>query len=266
MCLTGCTRSDDPGQDSTPVRRVVQPCPERNFVILLGAPGKYNPADQEHDRYWGNYFVAAQHIFGAGSGQGAIAATETLFAEECTHWLVYEKAYAQRWTTDKASGVAFLIAEANKYPSGYQSRVQEYVKGLGARHKYVAVDSYKDLWETLYNLPDDSLTRLWYFGHGNPDLFFLRYSTANTRYAEDHELLKHSAMTGYASWLKAKAKASDGKVSKFYSCHSRDWAKAWHDTTELKSEGSGNKVAFNDIRTGGGLSRVVLNSSWETFP
>ncbi len=251
------TSTSGPEVDSTPVGGVVKPCEKRNFIIILGGPGKYNPKDPDHDSYWGNYFVAAQHVFGV-PGLSQFSPETALLDGECVHWLVYGSAYSARWPSDKGSKIKFQEEHAAKYPAGYLSRIQQYVgelntKHAAGRHKYVLIDSYKDVWETLHKLPDGSLTRMYYFGHGGPKAFYMRWARDFSRPdisgdTTSEEQIHYDKIDAYKSWLATKAKPADGQISKFYACTSRDWAKKWQSATGLKSEGAINKITFKNIR------------------
>jgi len=264
------SNASTPEVDNTPVGAVIKPCPTRNFVLVLGGPGKWNPKDKDHDAYWGNYFVASQYVLGAKG----IKATTRLLSGECVHWLVYEQAYANRWETDYKSRIEHLEAQAKKYPHGYATFIKEYVTSV--KQKYVAIDSYHDIWEAIHALPDESLTRLFYFGHGGPKAFFLRWARDDSRPASpgqvlgdptEDEIVDYSKIDAYRSWLAKKAKSSDSQVSKLYACTTADWASKWHDATGLKAQGSINKITFKNIRTGGGLSGLESDGSpdWRSY-
>jgi hypothetical protein len=246
-CFGSGTTTPEP--DSTPVGGVVKPCDKRNFVIILGAPGKYDSEDPHHDQYWGNYFVAAQHVFGVPESSDFVPET-SLLEGECVHWLVYGQPYIDRWVSDMASQFDFQRKHASGYPAGYLSRIQQYVGQLNkkhpGRHKYVPIDSYKDVWETLHRLPNGTLTRMHYFGHGAPTAFFMRYATKLPPTPD--ELIEHAKIDQYKSWLAAKARPSDDQKSKFYACKSITWAKKWSSATGLKSEGAVNTIVFRGIR------------------
>lgn len=255
------TSSTDPPPDGTPVGQTVRPCPTRNFVIILGGPGKYHAEDPNHDQYWGNYFVAAQHVFGVAR---QFPPATSLLQEECVHWLVYENAYRKRWDADKKSNLAFLKEHAADYPAGFLARVQGYVKELGSRHKYIGIDSYQDIWETLSKLPDKSLTRMYYIGHGTGAGFFMRWENPDVHGAEptqSNEFVAHSLIDQYKVWLTRKARPEDAQVSKFYACFTDAWANKWHSVTQLKSEGAKQKITFQNVRSNDALSKLESDNS-----
>lgn len=264
----GSSNNEVPQGDNTPVGETVATGHRRNFVIILAGPGRYNPDDREHDQFWGNYFVAAQHIFGVPDQSGQFQAQTSLLTGECVHWLVYEKAYTERWESDKSSNIQFLREHASKYRSGYLARIKEYIKQLNRNkptHRLIGIDSYKDVWETLHRLPDKSLTRLHYFGHGGPAAFFLRWESNTTR--PEDELVTHSLMGRYSAWLTLKARPADGQISKFYACSSATWAKEWNKVTGLKAQGSTSTISFKTVREDRTLDSVEQSGRpWVSFP
>lgn len=259
-----------PDADSTPVGSVIAPCPEGNFVLVVGSPGNYVVEDPNHDQFWGNYFIASQHPFGAFN----LSAKTSLLVGECAHWLVYEDAYRRRWEDDKASTRVSQQTDAAKYPQGYHKRIQEYVGDLGSNHKYVAINSHNDIWETIHALPDNSLTRLWYFGHAGAEGWYLRWSRDMTRtgvVAGDTtaaEFVSLEKINEYSSWLKPKARPGDGQISKFYGCTTAKWAETWNFVTGLKSQGASGKISFQNIRQDNGLALLETDSSpgWTSYP
>jgi hypothetical protein len=273
-CFGGCKGSTNPKPDNTPVGRFVHPCKTRNFVIILAGPGKYNPQDRDHDQFWGNYFVASQHVFGVYSH---FSPATSLLAEECVHWLVYEKAYEARWKSDNDSKIVFLMEESKKYTNGYLARIKEYIgqldkKDIG-KHKYIAIDSYKDVWEALNKMPDKTLTRLYYFGHGGPRAFYMRWARIMSRTdaivgdTTPDETIEYQGIEDNRTWLKNKVKPDDGQISKFFACTSSDWAKKWKEVTGLKSQGAVNKISFKEVRNNSALNAIETDSThgWTSF-
>jgi hypothetical protein len=271
----GSSNNEVPQGDNTPVGQAVDTSYERNCVIILAGPGRYNPKDKDHDQFWGNYYVAAQHLFNGPEpvpGRKPFKPITSLLAGECVHWLVYEKAYVERWQSDKDSKIEFLLGHVKDYKQGYLTRMEEYItidlngrKSKKIRHKYISIDSYKDVWEALHKLPDRSLTRLYYFGHGGPAAFFLRWERDTPRPAE--EILAHSLMDRYSDWLARKAKPDDEQISRFYACNSEAWAMKWHEVTGLKSMGSTSTISFKDVRRDDLLDGVEKTArSWINLP
>ncbi len=76
---------------SPTITRITSKCP-KNFIIILGGVGIYNPKDPAHDQNWSHFFRTIQ----VGFNQGLISAD----SNECVTWLVHGKSYRARFKRD----------------------------------------------------------------------------------------------------------------------------------------------------------------------
>ena len=127
---------------------ICESCP-KNFIVLLGAPGIFNPKDLHHDRYWGNYFQA----FRKSLAKAPPDKKETL------HVIVYSKGYDDRYKDDvakkgKNDGRSFrwyeklpILGLSSDYNSVMGSALMTDSKSVyAAGHSAIVVQHYNLKW------------------------------------------------------------------------------------------------------------------------
>ncbi len=238
-----------------------------NFVILFGAPGIYYENDPAHDKAWYSYVSLAMSL----AKKGKLSENKN----ETVHWAIYAPAYQSRWANDNqepsfwdknirdsdlqvtryAHVQKVIKSGAKNYIDYIEKKVASYnllfkkSNKVANYHKVITIKSALDFWITLSKLDDDTISRVWYFGHAAKDLWLSLY---------------HPPPKYEASMLPSKAKKEKIKVvdiknfshlkskfyksklsSKFYGCKTSAFAKEWTKIFKVPAEGAKGRINFN---------------------
>jgi hypothetical protein len=222
---------------------------KKNFVVLIGGPGKFESCDREHDLTWTNYIVPIQ-----------IALQEkqvALDADEQIHWWVYAPAYRERWQDDtddvaKKKNPGPELLESRKKAidkvktsgaSDYLDRIKRIADTLGA--SFLALERPQEFWDSLQKLPDRSVSRLWYFGHaaGRGLMLKLSHDKSCGPVADPADMIYVADIQKKSGTLANKL-ITNGKPSKFYGCYTKAFAEQWNNYFHAAAEGAVNKIDF----------------------
>lgn len=239
------------------------PSSSKNFIILLGGPGMFLGCDKAHDQTWRNYLVPIQ-----------LAAKRNLFNRqpgEQIHLLVYEPPYKARWTDDSAIDRAELRQDdgywlhsnrkkdADKVKSkggmNYLHRIQQVALNNGM--KYTGLKKKEDFWKFIRNLPDNSVSRVWYSGHAAPDglMLSLTHNSSCGPEADQTDVILVAEITRNRSLAKKLIPGSS--QSKFYGCYTEKFARKWRDTFKVPAAGAINKIDFGVIDRASSISNIL---------
>ncbi len=227
--------SVEESSDSTEIEAISATCPE-HFVILLGAPGIYDPEDPSHDQTWWNFFVLIQVAF--------IEKLVVKRKSECIDWYVYGTAYEKRWEDDKKSGRETQINDAKKYKKGYLYRIQEWINEQEG-HNFYNFSNKSQFLDALKNLNPGTLTRIWFSGHASRKGLWLdlEHNASHEAVNSPDKILSGSEI---AAAIEGKVKKVPGISSKLYGCSTSETAKTI-SKKDLIVEGAKNKIHFGYI-------------------
>lgn len=237
----------------------------KHFIILIGGPGLFKGCDRAHDQTWLNYLVPMQ--IAAMKGYYKTQSTETV------HWFVFEPPYKNRWTDDsvitkaekkqddgkelhslrKAATDKILLKGAGSY----LERIKQIAKSNGIR--YHGLNHRKDFWTEIGKFPDGSISRVWYSGHAAGSGLFLSLAH-NAACGPIVGSVDHYIKVSDIPTNKTLAKKFDKTTkapSKFYGCYTKGFAKAWHDTFGVPTEGATNKIDFGVIDRASGIPNLL---------
>ncbi len=181
------TPPDKPGKGKA--GEICETCP-RNFIVVLGAPGKYHTGDRDHDRTWLSYFVTLKAY---------LENEQDPPDNEIVHVLVYKKGYDDRFNDDDNfesddPWSAYLSRDAwrrnehaeavkdkliikrywhkgtfEKNVTDYYSFMRKELKAVANAKKfdlvYSSINEVNDVNNYANRLKDNSITRLWFIGH-----------------------------------------------------------------------------------------------------
>ena len=255
--------------------------PNKNFVILIGGPGLFVDCDPRHDKTWLNYIAPIQ-----------MAADNDLYSREVNekiHWFVFEPPYFNRWlddsdiTTYERIEKFFIDAELH----GLRKKAANKVIGKGATSylnrimnlaamKNIAYHGLKrpdDFWKELAKLPDGSISRVWYSGHASDVGLMLSLAHNNRCEAVSTTVINTSDISVKKSLIASKIDYSTTKVSKFYGCATKAFAKKWHQVFNVPTAGATNSITFSVIAKGKNVLNLIENTPtrqgapvWTIFP
>jgi len=250
-----------------------------NFIVLIGGPGKFEPCDREHDLTWTNYIVPIQVAM--QDKQLGLGPNEDI------HWWVYAPAYRERWGDDTAdiankklpAGPELLdsrrAAIARVKATGandYLERISHSATTLNAAFK--PLEAPDDFWKRLQELPNKSVSRIWYFGHASPEGFMLKlsHSSTCTPQANQADMILTSKLAINSGLISSKL-ATDGKTSKFYGCYTKGFAEQWNTRFGAAAEGSISKIDFGVTDRPSSIRDVLprleqstATTGWTSFP
>lgn len=255
---------------------------EKHFVILLGGPGTYLGCDTEHDKSWKNYIVLIQ-----------LAAQQNLYkrqANEKIHLVVFEPAYKARWDDDYVITDAELKGRANKNglhklrkkaadkikirpAENYLVRIKQIAKKHNMH--YVGISNGNGFWNKLKSFPDKSISRVWYSGHAARFGLMISLGRAGANNCIAAKGPHTVEITDIKASLAPKFDTSTKMPSKFYGCYTKGFAKKWHETYKVPTEGAINKITFDALYQGQAsesilkrIERIPTNlgpPQWTTF-
>jgi hypothetical protein len=225
-----------------------------HLIVLIGGPGTYEACDAGHDKAWFNYVFPMQ-----------VAAEKDLYnrGKDQVHWVVYERAYAVRWLDDSEitfwegaretlSGRALhkvRKAAADKVKANGATNYVDRIRKLAHDYAFIykGINSPKEFWTYLETLPPRSILGTWYSGHATQKGLILEL-THNARC----DAVWTDASTVLLADIPAHAYLKDrfvdsGKPSRFYGCSTAEFAKAWHDTFGVLTQGALRSISFAKI-------------------
>ncbi|MDH5181494.1 MAG: hypothetical protein OEZ39_12370 [Gammaproteobacteria bacterium] len=239
------------------------PATPKNFIILLGGPGLFLGCDKAHDQTWRNYLVPIQ-----------LAAQRNLYKRqsgEQIHLLVYEPPYKARWTDDSVIDRTELKQDdgywlhsnrkkdadniKSKGGLNYLHRIQQVAQNNGM--KYVGLKKKEDFWKFIKNLPDNSVSRVWYSGHaaGGGLMLSLQHGSTCGPEADRKDVILVSEIAGNRSL--DKKFISGTTQSKFYGCYTETFARKWRDVFKVPAAGAVNKIDFGVIDRASSISNIL---------
>jgi hypothetical protein len=249
----------------------------RNFIILIGGPGRFQSCDKQHDQTWRNYLVPPQ--------LAAMRNSYNRAPDEKTHWVVYMSPYEFRWDDDstitkaekKQSDGAWLHGIRKKAADKVRStgatnclnRIQMMASGLGITYK--GIRTPQDFWDHLASFSKESISRVWYFGHaGDRGLMLALTHDAYCRpiaYEKDMILTIDLAKQSH---LANRFDPKTTQASRFYGCYTNNFAIKWHNEFKVPAEGAQQKIDFGVVDRSSGipciLERIIKTPTSEGDP
>jgi len=249
----------------------------RHFVILIGGPGTFEACDREHDQTWSNYIVPIQ--VATQKKQLDVAPNEQV------HWWVYGPAYRDRWKDDVADtkdprldrgrnlldsrqkGVDKVLSAG---AGDYLDRIKRFAGTVKA--DFLAIESPADFWKQLGALPAGSVSRLWYIGHASESGLMLKLIHTESGCqpaASEADMIKIQDIGGNSPLITSKL-AKDGKPSRFYGCHTQNFAEQWNSLFGTAAQGAIRKIDFGLVdqpsKTTEVLRRLEDGAGWQSYP
>ena len=251
----------------------------KNFIILIGGPGKFQGCDKKHDQTWTNYIVPMQ-----------LAAARDLYKKESTetvHWVVYEPAYRDRWLDDSVITTAEAKQSDGYWLHSIRKQAADDVKVKGATsyiHRikmiaasqgivYEGISTPLELWNYLATFPINSLSQIWYSGHasGSALLLALTHDSSCGPVAAVTDVIYVRDIRRNSS-LSNKFVTGSTPSSKFYGCYTDGFAKEWNDVFGVPAEGAVNKVDFGSVDRKSNIPNVLEriqqtgSPGWKIYP
>jgi subtilisin family serine protease len=231
------------------------------FILLSGGPGPYDDRDPEHDKGWGNY-VTPPLLKSIDSSKKIIKFWRE---EEEVWWLIYKTAYVSRWDSDLKDKKRIKAVEDVK-KAGANSYVDLIAKRAKERNwNLVWLGSADDFWERLRSCKENSISRLWYWGHARDDLWLsLRHEQDGTPIIpKEHEIISKGKIDPR---LKNRfQKGTLEKIHRFVGCNTDIFAEKWAKSFEVYAEGVKGKVDFSTIHTTGGEPALTEGTKRQLF-
>jgi len=220
------------------------------FVIWFGGPGLYDSEDKEHDGNWANYLLpmlkwGANNLFNKN---------------ENVLWYIYKKAYTDRWSDDIKHGDATRKNHATKgvgiIADNYISHIEAKVKGYNTKRngfypiQIKWMDNALNFWNATKALPEKSITKVWYFGHGSFDLWLnlthnsahIASSPAASEIIKIDDIAKNNLQKKF--YLKPYSADSE-KYCSFYGCNTIKFATQWNLSYKVPAWGMNGKIDFS---------------------
>jgi hypothetical protein len=236
------------------------------FLILSGGPGLKKDCDRKHDQSWSNYVDA---LLGA-----AKAGTLRHREEGKIIWMVYEPAFELRWLDDRTQKNPAADKVINDGFTSYLDKLQKRARQYG--FDYRALKRADDFWGLLTAQPPHSIRRLWYFGHGQENLWLrLDHSSKCKAVApKSTEIVYQSSIASQAAKLKNRIYVSDAPTynrsaaTKFYGCRTKAFAREWATCFGTFAEGASSTLEFEDTWKPGlqdVFTEYERRSGWNRF-
>lgn len=233
----------------------------RNFVILSGGPGLYEPCDKEsHDTSWSNY--VDNILLLASKGQFPSRTDEAVW------WFVYEPAYVARWADDVKEKRASVSDVKKKGSSSYKDHLQKRAAKYGWNLRWLAAGS--DFWSKLKTFRDP-ISRVWYFGHARDDLWLsLNHTKCVAERPAADALVRRTDIVSQIA-LRAKFQPGVGaydpdRSSRFYGCNTATFAADFAKAFGVYSEGAQGKVDFATAHPNGGkVDALRAGCTWKIY-
>ncbi|NRD56455.1 hypothetical protein [Corallococcus exiguus] len=234
------------------------------FIILSGGPSTYDPKDPElHDQSWDN-FVTAPLLRSNG---GSLHDPKT----EDVHWLIYEPAYKDRWTSDLAgqksapTQYGHTVKIKNRHKLNYLDHLKSGAKDRG--WKYAGISTAQGFWEYINKLKGTKVSRVWFYGHARDDLWLSLNHRASDHVAvspDSDAILTSDDIKKLAPFSFVPRKAAT-HPHKFFGCNTKVFAEKWANTLLVFAEGSSGKVGFEKIHERGGKVRLSAGAQWYQY-
>ena len=233
------------------------------FVILSGGPGLFNPKEKEpHDVTWDNYVTSPLL-------RSKNAALHDQTTEE-VHWLVFEPAYEARWTHD--------LSNRKTAPTQYDHATG--IKRLGFANylallkkravergwKYKGISSHQGFWDHFKGLTGRKVSRVWYYGHAQHNLWLtVSHDASNAAASPDSNAVVNVADIKNLNPSMFLAKVTESSPHKFFGCNSQQFALEWAKKLKIYTEGSMGIVVFKRIHETGGKVTLSLGTRWYQY-
>ena len=233
------------------------------FVILSGGPGLYDPQDKfSHDASWAN-FVTPPLL----RSRGAVLHDEKT---EEVHWLVFEPAYEARWAHDSAN--------RKTAPTQYDHTVGIKREGFGSYlgkikkravergWKYKGISSHQGFWDHFKGLKGRKVSRVWFYGHAQHDLWLSVTHNENHQAAspDSSAIVKTADIKNLDAFI-FPTRITESFPHKFFGCNSQQFASEWAKTLKVYSEGSTGTVDFFKIDHTGGKVTLSSGAKWYQY-
>ncbi len=229
---------------------------KRNFVIISGGPGTYDPKDPEHDKAWSSY-VDSVLLKSKDSSSGKIK--QFWGSDEEVHWLIYKPAYEDRWTDD-VNESRTVIGQVKKTKCDSKD-CTSYVDLLTWRAKQRGwtlhwLSEGDDIWDILAGFKKGSISRLWYYGHASYDLWLaLRHDDHTPVAPISDAIFKLSDISTNKKlkdrFEKAPSSYDSERIHLFHGCNTDSFAKEWSDVFHVWTEGAAGTIQFGGVHRRG---------------
>ncbi|RKH55766.1 hypothetical protein [Corallococcus aberystwythensis] len=237
------------------------------FIILSGGPSIYDPKDPDkHDQSWDN-FVTAPLLRSRLKPNGERLLVHDPKTED-VHWLVYEPAYKDRWTSD--------LANKTSAPTQYEHAVIVMKKGmlnyldlLKSRAKergwkYEGLSTAQGFWNYINKLKSTKVSRVWFYGHASDDLWLSLNHDPSDHAAvspDSDAILTRADIKKIAAFSFVPQKNAD-HPHKFFGCNTKAFAEKWANALSVFALGSSDKVDFKFIHANGGMVTLSAGAKW----
>lgn len=230
----------------------------RNFILLSGGPGLYDPRDREHDVGWANYVTPALWQTQTAQQQRRFRAPD-----EELWWFVFRPAYEQRWRDDLQSGHAERRAEAARIArldcggrrcGSYTELLEWRARQRGWRLRWI--DSAADLWSRLGTF-QDPIARLYYWGHANVDLWLRirrRHTDGAALAPAPEEIISVDDISRHRALRSRFLVAAPSRRHIFFGCNTHRFANEWARVFSVYTRGYEGRLSFASVPATGGPS------------
>lgn len=260
---------------------------KRNFIILIGGPGRYFACDPVHDKAWSNYVVPMQ-----------LAAQKKLYKtkDETVLWVVFAPAYRNRWNDDinitpsekkeyglfgkdryshewkwhksdtwlhqhrkqTAENIKSIRGPKGQPATSYLARISQICTQYNI--VYHPIEKPDDFWTYLVSLADGTISRIWYCGHAAGSGLFLDLSHHRPESqceAVSTNVVRVAEIQNRSEPIKKKLASDTDKASEFYGCYTSVFAQVWNEKFNVATEGAENKISFQAIYRGDANKNVL---------
>ncbi|RKH79804.1 hypothetical protein D7Y21_33240 [Corallococcus sp. AB045] len=179
------------------------------------------------------------------------------------HWLIYEPAYKERWTSDQANKTSApdQYRQASdvikKGRLNYLDLIKYRAKQRG--WKYEGISTAQGFWDYINKLKSTKVSRVWFYGHAKDDLWLsLKHDTSDHEAVSPNSdaILTFDDIKKIAAFSFVPQKKAD-YPHKFFGCNTKAFAEKWANALSVFAEGSLHKVDFQEIHDNGGM--VILS-------
>lgn len=238
----------------------------RNLILVSGGPGAYDSTDPDrHDGSWSNYVDGPLLL--------TRDATPPLLprdADEQVWWFIYRPAYLKRWALDVArtdpAGRKAVKQVRDEGFADYTALLTARAADRGWNLRWL--ERAADLWTKLGTF-QDSISRLWYWGHGSTDLWLTVKRGPpgqGVSKPEPHEILGLDDVTAHAN-LRARFQPGDAsRRHRFLGCNTADYAKRWHEIFGVHTQGVHGTLNFDVVHPSGGEPAPAPGADWVECP
>lgn len=232
------------------------------FIIISGGTGIYDPKDpDQHDQTWDN-FVTPPLL---RSARTALHDAKT----EDVHWLVYEPAYTERWTSDLSNKKTAPTQYEHTVSIKTKHKLSNYIDLLKTRAAsrgwtYKGISSAAEAIKYINAIKTTKISRLWFFGHASEDLWL----------SLSHDIRDHEAVSpdrtavlsiGDIGKINTSSFITQKDASaphKFFGCNTKNFAEKWARHLKVHAEGSEGKVDYKQIHDTGGRVTLSPGARW----